>query len=224
MQVIKEISEIKSIEKWFIVDIGYSNGQNSCGVLTIENDRCSLQDITFSQLQQLFKDFYSGNKNTKTGLVLEAPLSILFDEKGNPLGRVFEKEEETISKDGKEKILIKSTRYWYYGAGATVTLGALEFLNRVIDILINNNIYLFEGFVSFKKESEKEERKKEKHFYDAKLLFDGIEYIKENIKCKQEINQKYIFIGNYLEDIKMVGIPPIIKVSQDKKEIFMIKS
>jgi len=224
MRVIQKIDEIRNINNWFIIDMGYSNNNKSCGVLMVQNSKYTnedFKDIAFSELKKEFNSFCNKLKDEKIGLVLEAPLSILFDEdrEGNPLGREFEREFGVKKGDKK----ITATRYWYCGAGATVTLGALEFLNRVMDILIYNNIYLFEGFVSFKKQSN-EKRKKEKHFSDAKLLFDGIEYIKENIKCKKEINKKYIFIGNYLKDIKIIGIPPVIKVSQDKKEIFIIKS
>ncbi len=217
MQVIQEINEIEDISNWFIVDVGYSSRNQSSGILRVRNNKYTdkdLQDVGFSKLKKRFNDFYEENKNKKIGLVLEAPLSILFNKDGNPLGRGFEIEfSEEYTKKGNKKII--ATRYWYYGAGATVTLGALEFIKRIESLLANDNIYLFEGFVSFKnKDIEKEE-----HYKDAELLYKAI----KNHELHEPINdaEKYKFIGSYL-NLEINGIPPIIKVSKDKNEIFII--
>ncbi len=222
MRVIQEISEIHDINNWFIVDMGYSNSRDSCGILIVRDNKYTdkdLKDIDFANLEQRFRDFYDEYKNTKIGLILEAPLSIAFDKdkegnNGNPLGRKDCEKEERV------------TRYWYYGAGATVTLAALEFINRIKKTLVcNDNIYLFEGFVSFKKEDK---RKKGNDYEDAMLLYEGMQYIKDNPKYIKNIisddNVRYRFIGDYL-NLKINGIPPIVKISKEnKKEIFMIKS
>jgi len=220
MQVIQEISEIQDINNWFIVDMGYSNNTKSCGVMIVRDGQYTdndLEDISFAKLEKKFQGFYDEYKNRKIGLILEAPLSIAFDKNkeghyGNPLGR------KDLEKEGG------ITRYWYYGAGATVTLGALEFINRIKKTLVCNDIYLFEGFVSFKG-NKNEEKKKDKHYKDAKLLYCAI---KDKNLCEKKINlendEQYMFIGDYL-NLKINGIPPIVKISKEnKKEIFMIKS
>ncbi len=226
MRVIQEISKIQDINNWFIVDMGYSNSRESCGVLIVRDNKYTdedLKDIAFVELEEKFRDFYKECKNEDIGLILEAPLSISFDSNRNPYGREFEKEYgEEKTKKGNKKIT--AIRYWYSGAGATVTLGALEFINRIKKILVCNNIYLFEGFVSFKKEG----KKKGNDYEDAKLLYEGMQYIKDNPKYIKNIisddSVRYRFIGDYL-NLKINGIPPIVKISKEnKKEIFMIKS
>ena len=82
---------------------------------------------------------------------------------------------------------------------------------------------MFEGFVSFKKDDI---NKKDPHYEDAELLYDGIKYIKNNLKCENEFDgENYTFIGNYL-NLEINGIPPIVKISKDKGEkifeIFML--
>ncbi|WP_415406788.1 hypothetical protein ACLHDG_13620 [Sulfurovum sp. CS9] len=212
MQIIQDVSEIKKIHNWFIVDVGYSNSRKSCGVVIVRNNEViEKKDIVFSGMKEKFQKFYDKCENEKIGLILEAPLSMAFDKNKNPLGRKELEKEEGV------------TRYWYYGAGATVTLGALEFINRIKNIL-TCNIYLFEGFVSFKK-NENENRKKDEHWKDAMLLYKSIKNNKlheENIVPKD--GERYIFIGDYL-NLEINGIPPIVKISKEnKKEIFMIKS
>ncbi len=226
MRVIQNISKIKDIQNWFIVDMGYSNSSNSCGVCIVHDNKCKdvdLEDISFAKLEEKFEGFYTDCNNAEIGLVIEAPLSILFDgnkklfdknKKGNPLGR------KDFEKEGRV------TRYWYYGAGATVALGALEFINRIKHRLESDNIYLFEGFVSFKDTHNSDAQKNEhcNHCKDAKLLYKAI---KDN-----ELNQdnivpekygKYTFIGDYL-NLKINGIPPIIKVSRNENKLFIIES
>jgi myosin-crossreactive antigen len=67
--------------------------------------------------------------------VIEAPLSVCFDSKGNPKGRSIEK------KDGK-------TRYWYCGLGCAVMVAAMHLIRDIHEA--GCAARLFEGFVSFK--------------------------------------------------------------------------
>lgn len=77
-------------------------------------------------------------------LIVEAPLSAIFDSAGNPVGRVpFEKGHI----NGKTV-----TRYWYVGAGGAIGLGAIFFFSRLSELTkqTSGTINVIEGFVSFK--------------------------------------------------------------------------
>ncbi len=75
-------------------------------------------------------------------LIVEAPLSGLFDQTGNPRPRPFERRKE----DGKSQ-----TRAWYMQAGAAVALGALM-LFRELQLQVSHprTLHVLEGFVTFK--------------------------------------------------------------------------
>jgi hypothetical protein len=78
--------------------------------------------------------------------VIEAPLSVCFDSKGNPKGRSIEKEQNR-------------TRYWYVGAGCVVMVAAL-YLIRDIQVTSGDTLVrLFEGFVSYKNSSPRSNHK-----------------------------------------------------------------
>jgi len=70
-------------------------------------------------------------------LVIEAPLSVSFDIKGNPKGRKPERV------NGK-------TRYWYVGLGCAVMVAATYLIKEISILEMKTEVRLFEGFVSFK--------------------------------------------------------------------------
>ena len=153
--------KLKTLKNWFIVDIGYSSSSKSCGYYTSETEN---DDISYGQLANTIKNYAKDKK--EIGLIIEAPLSISFDKDGNPKGRRPEKikfsEKEIIDKNLKIKT---QTRYWYFGAAATVSLATLELLNNIKSS--ETSIYLFEGMVTFKID---EESKESNHWKDAELL------------------------------------------------------
>lgn len=84
--------EIIPDDDWVIVDIGFSRDQKTCGLLQISrgsDERKQADPVTFGVLiESLRKRVQTTNR---LNLVIEAPLSIAFSEKGNPVGRCFEK-------------------------------------------------------------------------------------------------------------------------------------
>ena len=105
---------------------------------------------------QAVKDIcsYISNSSIPVNLVIEAPLSVAFNSKGNPKGRSIEKQ------NGK-------TRYWYVSLGTTVMVAALYLVKAIMDSCPSKDIRLFEGFVSFK-----DTNKKTNHSQDVLLLRD----------------------------------------------------
>lgn len=126
------------------VDLGFARKEKrSCGLVRwVPNDEPQPQCVSFGQCVEDVAEFLS--ENTNAILIVEAPLSGLFDSSGNPKGRVpFEK----ASIDGKT-----ITRYWYVGAGAAVGLGAIFLFSHLSRLVMpeSNVINVVEGFVSFK--------------------------------------------------------------------------
>jgi hypothetical protein len=79
--------------------------------------------------------------NSLVNLVIEAPLSVCFDSKGNPKGRL-------VDKSGK------GVRYWYLGLGCGVMVATMYLIRTICeDARVIVPIRLFEGFVSYKTSS-----------------------------------------------------------------------
>lgn len=220
------LEDVKKIENWFIVDIGFSNSSKSCGVVTVENGNNPVGlnkdgNIYYGALIQKFQDF--AEAKIKIGLVIEAPLSIAFNntpnkvKNGNPVGRKGVEQEYSSSEENEN---IQSSRYWYVGAGATVTLATINFLNQ-IKVLSEKlpDIYLFEGLVSFKNPNES----KQSHWADARDLHFAIQSFKNStaeakpshiLNEDQRTHTELKFIGTYLGiNLENGTIPPVIKVS-----------
>jgi hypothetical protein len=126
--------------EWLFVDVGFSSKGKSCGlvsnddtpkVLTFAEARASI--IAAAAVNEAAS---RGNKAT-LNLLIEAPLSVAFNERGNPTGRIFEKLEERH-------------RYWNEGGGCLVMTAAMYLLRALHDSKPRRKVRLFEGFVSFK--------------------------------------------------------------------------
>jgi len=138
---------------WIILDIGFSNNTRTCGLV--------INDSTPRNLR-----FYEALAEVKTAaldnavlnLVIEAPLSVAFDGFGNPKARRIEKRSSF-------------TRYWYVGPGCVVMVAAMYFLAEIARLSSENEIRLFEGFVSFK-----DKHSKSQHVDDVTLLRDAIRH------------------------------------------------
>jgi hypothetical protein len=119
--------------EWLFIDAGFSSNGRSCGVLAADDVAVSL---TFSE---------AANRLVRVGavsagplnLLIEAPLSVAFNSKGNPVGRSIER-------------LGSSHRYWYEGLGCLVMTSAMYLLRNLADSQPAREVRLFEGFVSFK--------------------------------------------------------------------------
>ena len=125
------------------IDLGFARrDKKSCGLAWQEapEEECKIKGMNFGQCVKRTAEFVS--KNSSPVLIIEAPLSGLFDCEGNPKGRQsFEKSEDS-----------PSTRYWYVGAGAAMGLGAVFFFTRLSRRVSQNHsvVSVVEGFVSFK--------------------------------------------------------------------------
>ncbi len=187
------IQEIKwNSGNWVFIDIGFANKSRSCGMLFGNGDP---SEVTFNEATELICDYLS-KQQIPTNLVIEAPLSVCFDVKGNPKGRKPEKQ------NGK-------TRYWYVGLGCTVMVAAFYLLRAITDSNPPAEVRLFEGFVSFKDSDNTSN-----HSNDVILLRDAV----INTKPGSIIDPE----GFKMEKCDMVssafkvgsmdyGVPPIIQ-------------
>lgn len=187
-------SEISlSAGEWIVLDIGFANKSASCGLLV---NRESPIELQFNEAVQKICQFIS-NSTKPVNLVIEAPLSVAFDSKGNPKGR-------TVEKQGSK------TRYWYVGLGCTVMVAALYLVKAIREIPSNVEVRLFEGFVSFK-----ESGVKSNHSRDVELLMEVIENPSqyqeaiiepEALKMDGSDTLKSAFLVTGID----AGIPPLI--------------
>jgi hypothetical protein len=118
---------------WAFLDIGFSNRARTCGLVIDQEDPVAL---TFAETQPKLLEWLQDRRRI-SNLVIEAPLSVSFDVRGNPRGRRIEQSGD-------------QNRYWYTGAGCTVMAAALYMVRALYDARPSANLCLFEGFVSFK--------------------------------------------------------------------------
>jgi hypothetical protein len=119
--------------EWVFVDLGFAEKAKSCGLLLGDGEP---EEVAFSQLKaRLLAVVTSDDK--PLNLLIEAPLSVAFNEHGNPTGRVIEKRE-------------CKTRYWYVGLGCSVLVAATYLLRTLHDANPRREVRLFEGLASFK--------------------------------------------------------------------------
>lgn len=119
---------------WLIVDVGFSATKKSCGYRDAAGPAL---EITFSDLIERILKEAKRKTDCPLNLLIEAPLSIAFDEKGNPAARSIEKRD-------------KKTRYWYVGLGCSVLVATTHILRTIVDSKPTREIRLFEGMASFK--------------------------------------------------------------------------
>ena len=134
-----------------ILDIGFSKNP-SCGLILGSSDpRCvNFSDACRSSVEWIQR------QDSPINLMIEAPLSMAFDQRGNPIPR-------RVEKFGSQ------TRPWYSGPGATVLIATLHLIVHLREYCPEASIKLFEGFVSFKPPEAKSD-----HIWDAVRLSDSI--------------------------------------------------
>lgn len=187
-------SEISlSTGEWLILDIGFANKSDSCGLLINHESPVNLQ---FNKAKERICRFIS-NSTKPVNLVIEAPLSVAFDSKGNPKGRAVEKQGS-------------KTRYWYSGPGCSVMVAALYLVKAITEIPTNAEVRLFEGFVSFK-----ESGKKSIHSRDVELLREVIKNPNQYSEAIIEPETLKMTSSDILKSAFLVagidaGIPPLI--------------
>ena len=119
--------------QWVLVDIGFSADKRSCGIAVGDSQPRNVRyaDLAPCIARELESD------TAPLNLLIEAPLSIAFNARGNPTGRSIEK------KNGK-------TRYWYMQGGAVTLLATMHLLRDLHEMQPTREVRLFEGFASFK--------------------------------------------------------------------------
>lgn len=188
------VSEISpSSGEWLILDIGFANESSSCGLL-INGGRPV--ELRFSEAKEQICGFIRASE-APVNLLIEAPLSVAFDRKGNPKGRAIEK------KDGK-------IRYWYGGPGCTVMVAAFYLLKAIVAGRPSSDVRLFEGFVSFKTKGVKSN-----HARDVELLWEVVRNQTIYPGAVVEANALKMTESDTLQSAFLVagidaGIPPII--------------
>ena len=142
------------------VDLGFG-ASKSCGLAwqQLPDGETHVRHVNFGRCVETVADFLSDNVDSC--LIVEAPLSGLFDSSGNPTGRL---PFESAIVDGRTK-----SRYWYMQGGAVVGLSAMFLLSRVSRLVTpeSNTVNLVEGFVSFK-------TRRSSHTEDALALLESI--------------------------------------------------
>lgn len=122
-------------ESWIVLDVGFAKSgtaSSGLGIGTADPVNMTFADARVRIIQCII------DAGRPLNLVIEAPLSVAFDINGNPIGRRFEKREGS------------GIRYWYLGAGATISIAALYLLHDLMHQEIEAEVRLFEGFATFK--------------------------------------------------------------------------
>ena len=191
----------KDSGKWMIVDLGFSATQLSCGIWTKANGACVVE---FGQLVKRVIEEAQKNDSGPLNLLLEAPLSVAFNERGNPTRRRCD------AQDGKY-------RDWYVNAGATTLIAADHLLRNLNDCQIQREVRLFEGFVSFKAPKDDANPSKKRinpHEHDVLQLKHAVWnpnpaciFAPEKLKQKEDdtIRSAFAFLYKGL-------VPPVIRV------------
>jgi len=130
-------------------------------------------------------------------LVIEAPLSVAFDAKGNPKGR-------SVEKQGNK------TRYWYVGPGCTVMVAALYLVKAISELSGSAEIRLFEGFVSFKKRNKKSDHSRDvellREVVDNPVKFSNAIIESEELRMTESDTLKSAFLLAGID----IGVPALI--------------
>ena len=180
---------------WLFVDVGFAQSSNkSCGLAL---NCCAPRVMNFGKLVGDVTCHAKKASCLPLNLLIEAPLSVAFDENGNPTGR------KCIDPFGKNH------RYWYEQAGVVTMVGAIYLVRALIDAGIEREIRLFEGFASFKGEGKSD------HKRDVKDLRYTVKNARnECIRCPEDhadhTRLKSAFTAIDSPKIRHEGVPPVV--------------
>ena len=155
-------------DDWLIVDIGFSSRQPSCGFW---NRKGKPRAVTFGKLLTLATEEVQndGTPPRTLNLLIEAPLSLAFQQNNNPSRR-------SCDEHGDQH------RDCYVNAGATTLIAAGYLLGKLVHCHGQREIRLFEGFVSFKRSEAgrlSDVERKATHIEDVLKLKNAV-WSKEN--------------------------------------------
>jgi hypothetical protein len=117
---------------WIFLDVGFSNNVRSCGLVIGSGvPKCLKFSDAKAEVERAIANC------SVSHLVIEAPLSVCFDQRGNPTGRSIEIQDD-------------QRRYWYVGPGCSVMIASFYLINELSRLTEGSSVVLFEGFVSYK--------------------------------------------------------------------------
>ena len=179
---------------WAFLDIGFSGKSKTSGLLLpgMSEAKNVLWKASKTQIIECAKQ-----KSGALHLMIEAPLSMAFDQAGNPIGRKFEKRGN-------------KTRYWYLQGGA-VTMVAASLLIADAWNDADVNIILYEAFLSFKTQ-------KTDHKADAVLMRDAIGGRNAGVRYSESIKlntSDKLFSSTHKFGMDF-GIPPTFLIDVDE--------
>ena len=178
---------------WVIVDLGFAaSGRRSTAVMVGDGEP---ELLDFSSACDRVVEAAQALSGRPLMLVLEAPLSICFDDRRNPIGRDFERK---LRNDGRV-----TTRYWYAGLGCCVMVAAGHMLARISANTQSADIRLVEGFVSHSEGGPSD------HGRDTMSLRESIKsgttYMPKPVKlCAATFESSFKAFGMDL------GVPPVV--------------
>jgi len=142
---------------WIFLDVGFSATRKTCGLLLphSETDLANPSELLFTY-GEMCKKVVSTIRERKSpiNLMIEAPLSMSFDERDNPTGRKY-----LVKKNGNTTEICfelnkdRKHRYWNEGAGCCVMTASMVLLKKIATINVSTSVRIFEAFISFKKRS-----------------------------------------------------------------------
>lgn len=193
--------KISSLGKGLVIaiDLGLSKSRKTCGLAWSKDGQVERkQNLKFGEaIEKVCK--LMCEQDSDVVLIVEAPLSGAFRESGNPIERGdFEKANG-------------ANRYWYYGAGGTVCLGAIFFLRKLVRKLFKKSgkVFLYEGFVTG-------EQKPKDHSDVAELLVNC--FLGENLPfvVKEPEGESIITVLDVIENIDSGQSAPAVICLQEK--------
>jgi hypothetical protein len=111
------------------LDIGFAKGSNrSCGIAHWEDDTIQSWNSTYGDAISFLSDW----PKEELHLIVEAPLFFVFDEGGNPAGRILFED---------------SSYYWYLRAGVTVAFSALNLFKELLKSKALYRLFAYEGYM-----------------------------------------------------------------------------
>ena len=195
----------KDPNEWLIVDIGFSMKNRSCGVWT---NKEGARAISFEGLTKLVSTEFQEENLQVLNFVIEAPLSIAFQENGNPTVRRCDR------LPGKSH-----PRPYYRNAGATTFIAAHMLFRELRLVQVRRTVRLFEGFLSFKSSNDESRPKEEAgHIEDVSRIRHAIwtgrnccifapENLPESSRHRME-SSAFPFLDRNL-------IPPVIRINPE---------
>ena len=184
-------------DTWIIWDVGFGEDVKSSGLLL---PRSEPRRFRFECAKQLIVEHIK-NTRTLTNLVIEAPLSVCFNQHGNPTPRRC---VERVEVDGKIQF-----RRWYQVGG--IIIAAMYVIRAIAEAAPNAKVRLFEGFVSYKTKGRSSD-----HCGDVLLLRDVIQQPERFAACTYSMESLRGDLNNRIESAFKVcgldcGVPVVIK-------------